>query len=279
LNLKIDISIKLDTRANVIMIPIMQKENFFLLLTSDYCKNEIELTPNNIPAEKNTHLCESELDEDMLYTKDILKEPEETSRNAFIDEILYLGITYGHNCDTILSAIQIGDIFCRNKANMVVWKSSSIKLDRPAPKYYSIMLAHVCTLLACKQNEDFCYSDTSQVCRELDTKFVVKLEWEIFISLNYKLPRPTIVTNIASILGYSQAKEQLYLELTPDLAMLNLNGISILSLSCAIMWLYKKRKLKAHTRLRERKFIKMIKIINTDYGIVIPDIIKALPPK
>jgi len=211
-----------------------------------------------------------------MYQREIIENPVQISRYNFIEEILYLGYHYSLCYDTILTAVQIGDIFCNNCSNIFPQPDNCSKFNYQCERIYSIELSHIATIISCKINEDSGYNCTRIVASDLKNNFVYKLEWEICHFFNFKFPRSTYISNLIDKLGYNLVKSELYFEITRDLCHLKLITINPNLLSLIIVWLFQKNKLSSYTRIREKRFVKLIININQEYDIDIPNIIKEI---
>lgn len=217
-----------------------------------------------------------------MYIRDTIKTPQQIERNAFVEEIFYLGTLYQHSYDTILMSVKIGDSFCNSDREVKLWTNEKIKLKTPSEKIYSNELAHVCTVIASNINED-CghgYRSILSAAKQLENNFVHKLFCELCLFFDYKFPREFIMTSIIEVLGYKPEYKSLYLEITKDICELSLNTKekSIVKqpkqMSLVILWLLKQKKLSATTRLRKSKFIELILLIHEEFQIEIPTILR-----
>jgi hypothetical protein len=211
-----------------------------------------------------------------MYERNNIKNPKLCKRDEFINEIVYLNQHYGHNYDTALMSIKIGDDFCQTNKEGKIYTNKYIKLNYPSERIYSIELAHVVTIISAKINEDTRYSETINAAKDLINNFVIKLEWEICFLFDFTFKRSYLMSSIVNILGYSDSKNSLYFELIKDISKLSLVTVDSYLLSLIIVWLFKYKKLKAYYTVRESKFIKLITLISQEYEIPIPNIIESI---
>lgn len=211
-----------------------------------------------------------------MYKRDNIKNPQQCNRDKFISEVIYLNHHYGHTYDTALMSIKIGDDFCQCKKLGTIYINKDINLNYQVERIYSVELAHVSTIIAAKINEDHGYDSTSNAAKDLMNNFVIKLEWEICYLFNFTFKRSYLMSSIIDILRYADSKNTLYYELIYDINNLTLVTINNYSLSSIIVWLFKNKKLKAYHRVRELKFIKLVKIISNEYNVDIPDILNCI---
>jgi hypothetical protein len=73
-------------------------------------------------------------------------------------------------------------------------------MDELVPQIYSEELAHVTTLIIAKYNEDHGYIHTEYAISDTNNKYVIKMEWEIYMLLNYHVKIHNFITVISNLI-------------------------------------------------------------------------------
>lgn len=124
------------------------------------------------------------LKEKIMYNKNIEKIPEEITRCEFVTIIFDLGLSYEFGYDTLMAAVQLGDKY----------------IDYQNNNYYSQELAHMCTVVISKFNEDYYYS-TSDAIDTIENSYMLKLEWDLFTMINYVVKIDNVMTYIGRLVN------------------------------------------------------------------------------
>jgi hypothetical protein len=152
-------------------------------------------------------------------------------------------------CDTLLSAVQMGDTFVTTTTTIYPYhlslpyqveqlhpETQNLARD-PVPRVYSKELAYVAVSLAYKAfEEDF----SLKLCVvALENNYLVKMEWEVFTTLQCVIPRSNLGTWMADLLPYasghlSHTFHRLALAIALDAAMLRMSPATIV-LACKLL--------------------------------------------
>lgn len=200
-----------------------------------------------------------------MYTWEIVREETFIPRTSYIQIIFDISRRYGHNYDTVISAVLIGDKF--------------INLSK---KCYSIELAHVVTILSCKLNEDSGYDSLSEAITTLDNSILISMEQDIWSSLQYQLPRSHIMSDIHEFFcgfedyQFSFIFWEICYQICEESHMLQLNSLVIIM---AIIYLGKIDKLKASKTGRLKYFHMLIETIAQYTDCSCLDVLNAITNK
>ncbi len=149
--------------------------------------------------------------------------PDVVCRDAFVDMIFDIGEDYEVGYDTMVNAVKIGDDFMYStykKQRFVLYNKDIKKMyktfhenenemiqfnsDHPCIKYvdknYSIELAIVCIVISSKLNEENCTLQTIYFAERYTlNSYVIKLEWEIYLSIWKIMALENFVSNMTNI--------------------------------------------------------------------------------
>lgn len=209
-----------------------------------------------------------------MYARDIPRLPESVSREVFVNTLFDIGLLYQCSCDTLLSAVTIGDAFVSHKfsipphrliANPLLTPDKADILNQPLPQTYSIDLAHVSLCISSSIHEESCYS-IDDASRDLDNIIVYKLQWEVCLMFKFCIPTPKIVKLLA-ILGYGLTWD-LSKDIALDKSLLYSNPYALL-LGVKLLG----RNVSANTKRRYRLFKECFLQISSDYELDISDLL------
>lgn len=187
-----------------------------------------------------------------MYVRDIVKVPQKIERDEFVNIIFNVGLNYNYGYDTLMAAVQLGDQHTDKNND------------------YTKELSYVCLVLMTKLNEDDNYS-THEAVDELENKYVLILEWEIFRTCKIK------INNFMTFLGYLTNNEiifgPIFWDLCKDICMnktlLNMNPQTIL-LGCFLL----NNKLKCIGTYKQRCFLDIMQKIAYNYELDISNLFK-----
>ena len=164
--------------------------------------------------------------------------------------------------------------------NKILEERKPTFIDEPTPQVYSVELAHVVSVIAAKCNEDFSGYRTHEAIFETDNCYVVKMEWEIFSIIGFRLKVYNFITVIGSIIAEIFGVERSpYLgsqfwdisrEVALDPKLLEINPQTLV-LGMILLG----NKLKALRTHRERIFSKTITNLVQEYELRAEDILQA----
>lgn len=182
-------------------------------------------------------------------TRNSINKIKTISHLRYINEIIDIGISYEHEYDTILTAIQIGDYFIKT--------SVGVK--------YSLELAHVASILAAKSNEDFGYRSTLIAADELQNGIVYQLEHDILEKLDFRLVNNRLIEKMVRLTPSTELwlKHSILMGLTISLARNQkvFANVNPKTLVIAIMLLYRHNKLKLTKSVRQYKFLLLLQLV------------------
>jgi len=189
-----------------------------------------------------------------MYVRDIIRSPQKITRNEFVNIIFDIGLNYNYGYDTLIASVQLGDQY----------------IDQDYNNDYTKELAYVCLILTTKLNEDDYYS-TAEAVDELENKYVLVLEWEIFRTCKIK------IKNFMTYLGYLTNHEiifgPIFWDLCKDICinktLLQMNPQTIL-LGCFLL----NDKLKCIKQYQQRYFLDVIQKLSYNYEVDMSDILK-----
>lgn len=119
-----------------------------------------------------------------MYARHVRRQPTYVNRHRFARELFSFSLYKNHGYDNILSALHLADDFLR--------------LTR-RPGKYSMELAYVVVCLIGKAWEENC--TLSEALTHTGNGYVVDLEWEICLTLNFHFPRYNLMTVCHDICG------------------------------------------------------------------------------
>lgn len=217
-----------------------------------------------------------------MYTRDIPKLPNEMSREKFVDLVFDLGSTYNHQYESIVESVMIADRMISYHGMRYLFNNlpKINKIDimcEPIQQHYSIELAHVVTVIISKVNEDTRY-DTIASINNTDNIYVLKMEWEICLMLEFKFRCHNFMTDIGCLLyeNFHTQLSSIFWDLAKDICMnKNLLQMSTTTLLTGIVILYQHNLLKAIRTNKERYFFTTMFSIASEYELDLISVLKA----
>lgn len=150
--------------------------------------------------------------------------PLTVKRSVYIEVILDIAHLHEFSLSTILTAINIGDIYVNSK------------LDNLYPNFpqeiYSSELAMVCCVLAAKVNEDKGYRQIIDAVIDSENSYVRQIEWNVCSKLEYTIP----VHNFSTLM--SILMEKFKINISRNLFLAIITHISHLTTSNPVIILF-----------------------------------------
>lgn len=223
-----------------------------------------------------------------MYRRDIPHMPNTVSREQFVKEIFDLGLRFDYECDTLITAVEIGDKFVSYEGDRVPYTSykkekqdkltsEQIKIiTEVVPQVYSRELAYVALVISADVTEDNGYS-IEEAADELENGYVYKMQWEICMLNDFYICNKNFTTLLASLVDYAEFKLNrmfwdLSLAICLDKTLLYANHITII---IAIIILSDRRKLRAQKQYRKRIFRNLMLQIAKEYEIPISELLQS----
>lgn len=223
-----------------------------------------------------------------MYKREVPHLPKTVSREQFVSEIFDLGLRFEYECDTLVTAVEIGDRFVSYKGDRVPYKDYKRAnrnyltpqqiniIEELVPQVYSRELAHISLVISANFHEDVAYS-AYQVADELGNGYVFKMEWEICIMNNFSIRNGDFI-NLLTLLTLKEKYDirgelwNLTRSICMDQTLLYANPITVIT---SIIVLTEIGKLRAYTEYRERIFMNLMLTIAEEYDIPVSDLLQA----
>lgn len=218
-----------------------------------------------------------------MYQRDIPHLPVKIDRDQFVEIIFHLGLIHRHGYDTIVASVQLGDMFISyptQETNRIISSSSDMSniMNGPVPRIYSSELAYTVTVVAAKANEDYGYMNIKDAIIDTDNSYVLKIEREIFVMLNFHVKIRNFITIIGSLLydkihhlllgsGFWDLSKQICM----DPVLLNMNSQTLI---LGIIILSRHKKLRASHDNRHRIFTDIMVQIAKEYELDLSDLLR-----
>lgn len=161
-------------------------------------------------------------------------------------------------------------------------------MNELVPQVYSIELAYVVTVIIAKYNEDDRYKWTDDAVADTNNRYVIKMEWEICMLLNFHIKINNFITLIGDIIWHTLTEEQKYssplsfrfhsmfFDLSKEICMnqsLLAKDSKVIVMGCIL--LHKMGKLRAVRTNKERLFNEVMVKISKEYEVDISDLLHA----
>ena len=153
-------------------------------------------------------------------------------------------------------------------------------MSEPMAQIYSIELAHVVVILASKYYEDCISYDTDEALYELENRYIIKMEWEVYTMLKFQITVPNFTHVIYAILseqGYSTNWYfgSLFKDLIKEVCLYReLLQMSPATVILGIVLLYRRGKLAAVTKNKQRIFLEIMQRTANDYEVELSSVLK-----
>lgn len=196
-----------------------------------------------------------------MYERDLPKIPIQISREDFIYEIFSICKSKELHYDIMISAVAMADTFiCDTRGFNCDWIARSYDfMCVPAPKIYSIELAHIVIVLFSKLYDENRYPTRLAVV-ELKNCYIYKLEWEIVMSINYKFDVKEVFSDL-----YIPSTSLLLHCLTYDICLYKLWNFDIKLICISVILLNRHSKLRAQTYVKKIKFMRLLNLLKSEY--------------
>lgn len=156
------------------------------------------------------------------------------------------------------------------------------------PQVYSIELAYVVTVIIAKYNEDDGYRWTDNAIADTNNRYVIKMEWEICMLINFHIKINNFITLIGHIIWHTLTEHQKYsdpwtfrlhsifFDLSREICMdqnILAKDPQVIIMGCFL--LHKMGKLRANRINKERLFHEVMVKISKEYEVDISDFLHA----
>jgi len=221
-----------------------------------------------------------------MYQRDISHLPTKISRDHFIDLIFDIGTRYSHGYDSIVASVQLGDYFVNYKGTRKpFYNNDTSSSNELSEQIYSTELAHVVTVIIAKFNEDYGYNKTKLAVSDTNNKYVIKLEWEISMILNFHVRVNNFITVISKLICSNYSHNPLYTfkfgSIFYDISRDICNNQDLLSknpylIVAALLLLHKHGKLRSIKIHKQRIFSETICLISDEFELDIPILLNEI---
>lgn len=222
-----------------------------------------------------------------MFQRDIPHLPIKIERCQFVNIVFALGLIHRHGYDTIVTAAQLGDMFVSYSGARTPFtdcfnnSSDNAKfidiLSNPVPQEYSEELAYAVTVIAAKANEDDGYKSIEDAIVETGNRYVLKIEYEICMLLNFHVKIHNFITVIGMLLSHKECVIlgsgfwDLSRQICMDPILLKMNPLTLV---VGIILLCKSRKLRAIRDNKERVFSDIMTQVSKEYELELTDVLK-----
>lgn len=153
-----------------------------------------------------------------MFIWDSFTKPTKIERDEFVDIVIGASERYGHNYDTAIASILIGDFFVENYGAppKITLKTSPLIVAE-----YSEELARVSIILGAKLHEDHGFHSVGETIQILNNRLAGEMETVVFMTIINKqaLPRPHIIGKLMKVFNKTHLSIHpiLYWEITRDI--------------------------------------------------------------
>lgn len=191
--------------------------------------------------------------------------------------------TYNVKKTALKRFLDLRDLDYRQKGEIIdeiLMERKRTFMDEPVPQVYSIELAHVVSVIAAKCNEDFSGYRTREAIFETDNCYIIKMEWEIFSIIGFRLKVCNFITVIGSIIEEILGSEKSpylgsqFRDISREVA-LDPKLLAINPRTLVLGMILLGNRLKALRTYRERIFSKTITNLVQEYELKVEDVLQA----
>jgi hypothetical protein len=227
-----------------------------------------------------------------MYQRDIPHLPIKIDRDQFVEIVFYLGLIHRHGYDTIVASVQLGDTFVSDpkiqlqdtanyeiQSTTICDQSNQVEImNEPVPRIYSNELAHTVTVIAAKANEDYGYMNIKDAIIDTENSYVLKIEREICVMLNFHVKIHNFITTIGVLL-YDKVQHPLlgseFWDISKQICMDPvLLKMTPRTLILGLIILFRHKKLRASHDNRKRIFTDTMMQISKEYELDLSDVLK-----
>lgn len=209
-----------------------------------------------------------------MYTYRENKPVKEITRDSFVKGVFELGYSYNHGVDSMITAVQLGDIWV-NKCQGDYLDDSFLQC------IYSEELIYATTVISGKMNNER-YSLSKKALVDSNNYETKRLEIKICEKLGFQIPYHSFITQWTTFLFDDSLRTKYYLGrefniLCQDICLnpklLNMNPATLL---LGVKILLKRNKLKARNTIRLIKFVETMELISAECDVPVKDVLNKV---